>query len=194
MRRAAIHEVIHQKGSPMVEETLSRVIIAGSTDISELLLPATLDGVGLVLIDMFRARETSVDEIILRDELARKGVVASFDRESTCFSTLRAGLKGETGSAVVTLRKSFGDPDGPLCNVPRAGTNDESVEASTGGSWRRFGDEDMRAITTRSEIPLFRSLRLIGDTTGNSATRIFSETVFGSLSWISELSCTGNGI
>lgn len=145
---------------------------------------------------MFRASETSADEVVLRDELARNGVVASFGRASTCFSTPREGLKGEAGPAIVTLKRSF-DPDGPLYNVPRTGTNDESVEASSGGSWLRVGDEDMRAIATRSELSLFRELGLIGEregATGDSASRTFSETVFGILSWILELSCMGNGI
>jgi hypothetical protein len=112
-------------------ETLSRAVIVGSSNTSRLLLPATLDGVGLVLIDIFRASETSVDEVILRDELSRRGVGASFDRASPCFSMSREGFEGEAGSAVVTLKHN---PDVSLCNVPRSGTNDESAEASTGES------------------------------------------------------------
>jgi hypothetical protein len=53
MRRAALQEVIHREGLPITaEETLSRVVIVGSSDISRP-LPSTLGEVGLLLIDIF---------------------------------------------------------------------------------------------------------------------------------------------
>jgi len=55
----------------------------------------------------------------------------------------------------------------------------------------------MRAIASRSEIPLSLDLGLIGgrkDATGESASPVISETASGILSCISELSCIGNVI
>jgi hypothetical protein len=60
----------------------------------------------------------------------------------------REGFEGEAGPAVVTLKKPFHNPDRPPYKVPRTGTNDELAEASTGGRWLRFGDEDMREIAS----------------------------------------------
>ncbi len=134
MRRAAFQEVIHREGSPMgAEELLSRVVIVGPSEFSRP-FPSTLDGVGLLLIDIFRASETSVVEVLLQGGLARGGAGASFDRVSRCSSTLREGLEGEVGSAAVALKKPFHNPHRPLYNVPRTGTTDESAEASAEGS------------------------------------------------------------
>ena len=135
MRHAAFQGVINREGSPiMTEETLSRVVIEESSGISRP-LPSTFDGVGLLLIDIFRARETSVVGVILQGELARGGGGASFDRASpsSSTSTSREGFEGEAGPAVATLKKPFHNPDRPLYKVPRTGTNDETAEASTGG-------------------------------------------------------------
>jgi hypothetical protein len=55
----------------------------------------------------------------------------------------------------------------------------------------------MRGVASRSEIPIFLDLGLIGegeDATGDDASRVFSETPFGTLSCISELSCIANGV
>jgi hypothetical protein len=53
MRHAAFQDMIHRQGSPITaEETLSRVVIVGSSNIS-IPPPSTLDGVGLLLIDIF---------------------------------------------------------------------------------------------------------------------------------------------
>ena len=54
----------------------------------------------------------------------------------------------------------------------------------------------MREIARRSGIPIFLDLGLIDeeDATGDDASRVFSETPFGMLSCISELSRIGNGV
>jgi len=58
------------ENSPEVtEETLPGVAIAISSGVSGVSLEATADRVGLVLIDIFRVNETSVDEDTLRGEL-----------------------------------------------------------------------------------------------------------------------------
>ena len=131
MRHAAFQEGIHREGSPLAtEETLSRVVIVGSSDISRS-VSLTLEGVGLLLIDIFRARETSVVGVILEGELTREGIVASFDRTlpSSSTPTSREGLEGEADPATVALKKPFHNPDRPLYKVPRTGTTDESAEA-----------------------------------------------------------------
>ena len=199
MRHPAFQDVIHWLGSPLgAEETLSRIVTVRSSDISRS-LPSTSDGVGLLLIDIFRARETSVVGVILQGQLARGGVGASFNPASPSSSTptSRDGLEGEAGPVVVALKKPFHNPDCPLYKVPRTGTTSEPAEASTGGRWLRFGDEDMREIASRSEIPSFLDLGLIGvgeGATGDGASRVFSETPFSILSRVSELSRLGNGV
>ncbi len=134
MRGVAFQEkVIHQKGSPMgVEGTLSRVVIVRLSEVSRP-LPSTLNGVGLLLIDIFRARETSAVEVILQGDLARGGVGAFFDCASPCSSMPQESVEGEAGSAVVALKKPFHNPDGPPYKVPQTETTEVSAEASTGG-------------------------------------------------------------
>jgi len=92
------------KNSPVVtEETLSGVVIVSSSVISGESLAATADRLGLVLIDMFRANETSADEDTLRDELARGVFNSVFDLVSSCSSMPREDLEGETCSPAATL-------------------------------------------------------------------------------------------
>ena len=131
VRHVALQEGVHQESSPLgTEETHSRVVIVESSDISRP-IPLTLEGVGLLLIDIFRVRETSVVGVILEGELAREGVVVSFDRALPSFSTStsREGLEKEVDPAAVALKKPFHNPDRPLYKVPRTGTTDESAEA-----------------------------------------------------------------
>lgn len=58
------------ENSPEVtEEILPGVVIARSSGVSGEFLAATVDRVGLVLIDIFQVNETSDDEDTLRGEL-----------------------------------------------------------------------------------------------------------------------------
>jgi hypothetical protein len=67
------------ENSPEVtEETPPGVVIARSSDVSGVSFAATIDRVGLGLIDIFRVNETSVDEDTLRGELVGEFFGPSF--------------------------------------------------------------------------------------------------------------------
>ena len=104
MRHVVPDEGVDVKNSPAVtEETLSGVVIVSSSVVSGESLAATADRLGLVLIDMFRANDTSADEDALPGELARGVFKSVFDLVSSWSPMLREDLEGEACSPATTL-------------------------------------------------------------------------------------------